>query len=359
MDQAGYTPVSALGEFRLIDRMTEKFSSYHEQVVRGIGDDAAVVKTADGMVDVISTDLLVEKVHFDLSYVPLKHLGYKSVIVNLSDVVAMNAQPYGITVSVGVSNRFPVEALDELYAGIHQACQQYKVNLLGGDTTSSKVGLVISITAIGRAKEEKIVYRSGAQKNDLICVSGDLGGAYAGYLVLERERRVFLDKPDLQPDLSDYDYVVGRQLKPEARVDILQILEKAGVQPTSMIDISDGVASELNHICNQSKCGAKIYSNKMPIDFQTVSVSNEFKISQNTFALNGGEDYELLFTIPLADFSKIQKVPEIQVIGSITEEENRVFLILNDGSQIDLEAEGFDHFSSDEIIEGNELEQEL
>ncbi|MEM6766461.1 MAG: thiamine-phosphate kinase [Bacteroidota bacterium] len=359
MDQAGYTPVSALGEFRLIDRMTSKFSSYHEQVLKGIGDDAAVVKTADGMVDVISTDLLIEKVHFDLSYVPLKHLGYKAVIVNLSDVVAMNAQPYGITVSIGMSNRFPVEALDELYAGIHQACKQYNVNLLGGDTTSSKVGLVISITALGREKEEKITYRSGAQKNDLVCVSGDLGGAYAGYLILEREKRVFLDKPELQPDLSDYDYVVGRQLKPEARIDILQTLEKVGVQPTAMVDVSDGIASEIHHICNQSKCGAKIYSNKLPIDFQTVSVAEEFKISQNTFALNGGEDYELMFTIPLADFSKIQRVPEIQVIGSITEEKNSVFFILDDGSQIDLEAQGFQHFSSEELIEGNQLEQEM
>lgn len=338
------TPISHLGEFGLIEHLTKDFPSFGSSVLKGIGDDAAVIESGGNLVEVVSTDMLLENVHFDLAYMPLRHLGYKAVVVNLSDIAAMNAIPYGITFSIGLSSRFPVEAVDELYAGIKLACEKYKVNLLGGDTTSSKQGLVISVTALGRGKKEEIVYRSGAKPNDLICVSGDVGAAYAGFLVLDREKSVFLGSPSEQPDLTDYDYVVGRQLKPEAKLGLVQRLSSLGVKPTAMIDVSDGIASELHHICSQSKCGAKVFASKLPIDFQTVAVAEEFEISSTTFAMNGGEDYELLFCVPVEHFEKIKAEKNISIIGHITPDENVIQIILETGQAADVEAQGWQHF---------------
>ncbi|RMG26915.1 MAG: thiamine-phosphate kinase [Bacteroidetes bacterium] len=340
------TSISQLGEFGLIEHLTKDFPAFDARLLKAVGDDAAVVKSPGEEVQVFSSDLLLEGVHFDLAYVPLRHLGYKAVVVNLSDIVAMNAQPYGITVNVGLSNRFSVEAVEELYAGIRLACEAYQVDLLGGDTSSSRQGLVISVTAFGRASEEQIVYRSGAQANDLICVSGDLGAAYAGLLVLDREKTAYLDKPDIQPDLSDYDYVVGRQLKPEARIDIIRRLAELQLKPSSMMDVSDGIASELHHICRQSKKGAKIFANKLPIDHQTVAVAEEFDISPTTFALNGGEDYELIFTLPVSAFERIKAEREITIIGHITDDENLIQLVLETGQAVEVEAQGWQHFKS-------------
>jgi len=343
--KSAYTSISSLGEFGLIRHLTEKFPVVREQTIKAGGDDAAVIKTSEGMVQLLSTDMLIEGVHFDLSYVPLRHLGYKAVVVNLSDIVAMNAEPIGITISIAMSSRFSIEALDELYAGIQLACEKYKVDLLGGDTSSTNQGLTLSITAVGQAQKSDVVYRNQAKPKDLICVSGDLGAAYAGFLVLDREKTVFLKSPDIQPDLTDYDYVVGRQLKPEARIDLIQRLKEIGVRPTSMIDISDGLASELFHICTQSKKGCTIYSNKIPIDWQTNKVAEEFEIGNTTFALNGGEDYELLFTLPLEDFQKIKDIEGIHIIGNISEDENIMQIILESGQAVDLQAQGWTHFS--------------
>ena len=341
-----HTPISQLGEFGLIDRITAPFPKFSDRVIKGVGDDAAVIRGEDGQAYVLTTDFLIEGVHFDLAYIPLRHLGYKSVVVNLSDVAAMNAKPIGITVSVAMSSRFPVEAVDELYEGIQLACERYRVDLLGGDTSSSRQGLAISVTAIGHAKEEQITYRSGAQAQDLICVSGDVGGAYAGYLVLDREKQVFLDKPEMQPDLTDYDYVVGRQLKPEARLDIIDKLAALNIKPTAMMDISDGIASELHHLCRQSRCGATIYAGKLPIDYQTVAVAEEFKIAPATFALNGGEDYELIFTVPIAAFEQIRSVREITIIGHMTNDPGIIQLVLDSGEAVDIEAQGWQHFQA-------------
>lgn len=343
-----HTPISQLGEFGLIDRITGSFPHFSDRVIKGVGDDAAVIRGENGQVQVLTTDFLLEGVHFDLAYVPLRHLGYKSVVVNLSDIVAMNAKPIGVTVSIAISNRFPVEAVEELYAGIQLACERYKVDLLGGDTTSSRQGLVISVTAIGQAAESEVVYRSGAQPKDLICVSGDVGGAYAGFLVLDREKQVFINQPEMQPDITDYDYVVSRQLKPEARIDIIEKLGKLGIKPTSMMDISDGIASELNHLCRQSKCGATIYSGKLPLDYQTVSVAEEFKIAPATFALNGGEDYELIFTVPIQLFDKIRSVKEITIIGHMTEDPGIIQMVLDSGEAVDVEAQGWQHFPDED-----------
>lgn len=343
--KSAYTSISNMGEFRLIDHLTKNFPIQRSHTLKAVGDDAAVWKPGNGKIQVVSTDLLVENVHFDLSYVPLRHLGYKSVAVNLSDIAAMNAMPTGITVSIAISSRFSVEALDELYAGIQLACEKYKVDLLGGDTSSINQGMVMSITAIGEVDEGKQVYRNSAQAKDLVCVTGDLGAAYAGFLVLDREKSVYLNSPDLQPDLSDYDYVVGRQLKPEPRLDVIQELQRAGIQPSSMIDVSDGLASELFHICSQSKKGCNIYANKIPIDWQTGKVAEEFEIGITTFALNGGEDYELLFTVPLEDFSKVTDIPGVQVIGNITEDEKVLQVVLESGQTVDMEAQGWSHFS--------------
>ncbi|MCI4669311.1 MAG: thiamine-phosphate kinase [Bacteroidia bacterium] len=343
--KSAYTSISSLGEFRLIDHLTKNIPAKRSETIKAIGDDAAVVDLGNGDVEVISTDLLVENVHFDLSYVPLRHLGYKSVVVNISDIVAMNAEPIGITISLAVSSRFSVEALDELYAGIQLACEKYNVDLLGGDTSSINQGMVISVSAIGKGKKDEIVYRNNAKAKDLICVTGDLGAAYAGFLVLDREKAVFLKTPDIQPDLSDYDYAISRQLKPEARLDVIREMKANGVKPNSMIDISDGLASELYHICTQSKKGCNIYANKLPIDWQVGKVAEEFEIGINTFALNGGEDYELLFTVPIEDFQKVKDMKDVHIIGNISEDEHVLQVLLDSGQSVELEAQGWSHFS--------------
>ena len=334
------TPLSELGEFKLIDHLTEHFKINHKSTVKGVGDDAAVLSFGKKQI-VVSTDLLVEGVHFDLSYVPLKHLGYKAVMVNLSDVYAMNAKATQITVSIAVSNRFPLEALEELYAGITTAAELYKIDVVGGDTTSSTSGLIISITAIGEVEEGNEVLRSGAKPNDLLVVTGDIGGAYIGLQVLEREKEVFKVNPNSQPDLSMYTYIVERQLKPEARRDIIELLQKLEVKPTSMIDISDGLSSEVIHLCKQSKVGVDIYENKIPLDPQVISTCEEFNIDSTTVALNGGEDYELLMTISQEDYPKIKGNPNLTVIGYMTEEERGMHLVTRAEQKIPIIAKGW------------------
>ena len=305
------TKLSDLGEFGLIDHLTKNFKLKQPSTLKGIGDDAAVLKF-DNKKIVVSTDLLVEGVHFDLSYMPLKHLGYKAVMVNLSDVYAMNAVPTQITVSIAVSNRFPLEALEDLYAGIETAAALYNIDVVGGDTTSSNTGLLISVTAIGEVEHE--VYRSGAKANDLLVVSGDLGGAFMGLQVLEREKEVYKVNPNNQPDLEPYTYIIERQLKPEARKDVIQLLKDLDVKPTSMIDISDGLSSEIIHLCKQSNVGCDLYEDKIPLDPQVISTCEEFNIDSTTIAINGGEDYELLFTISQEEFPKIKANPSLSVI---------------------------------------------
>jgi len=334
------TPLSALGEFKLIDHLTEHFKISHKSTVKGIGDDAAVLSYGEKQI-VVSTDLLVEGVHFDLSYVPLKHLGYKAVMVNLSDVYAMNAKATQITVSIAVSNRFPLEALEELYAGITTAAEIYKIDVVGGDTTSSTSGLIISVTAIGEVEKGNEVLRSGAKPNDLLVVTGDIGGAYMGLQVLEREKEVFKVNPNSQPDLSMYTYIVERQLKPEARRDVIELLQKLEVKPTSMIDISDGLSSEVIHLCKQSKVGVDIYENKIPLDPQVISTCEEFDIDSTTVALNGGEDYELLMTISQDDYPKIKGNPNLTVIGYMTEEERGMHLVTRAEQKIPIIAKGW------------------
>jgi thiamine-monophosphate kinase len=336
------TTLDSLGEFGLISHLTDQFKIISDHTKVGIGDDAAVLNfNADDVV--ISTDLLLEGVHFDLAYMPLKHLGFKAVAVNVSDICAMNAKATQITVSIAVSNRFGVEALEELYAGIKIACDKYQVDLVGGDTTSSQKGLIISVTAIGHAKKEDLVYRSGAKPNDLIVVTGDLGGAYMGLQVLEREKQVFLVNPQSQPDLSAYAYIIERQLKPEARIDIKDLLEKLDVKPTAMIDISDGLSSEIIHICKASKVGCQIFEEKIPMDPELIATCEEFNINSATVTLNGGEDYELLFTISLDDFEKIKANPNFTVIGHIQEEAKGVNLISRLNQAIPIKARGFNH----------------
>lgn len=340
------TPVSKVGEFKFIQEVTGSFESHNEEVIKGVGDDAAVYSVSETEAHVITTDLLVEGIHFDLRYVPMKHLGYKSVVVNLSDVFAMNATPFGVTISVAMSNRFTMEAMNEFYEGARMACEKYKVDLLGGDTSSSTTGLLVSVTAMGKAPKDKIVYRSGAKPTELVCVTGDLGAAYAGLQLFEREKRVFLANPEVQPDLGGYDYVLGRQLKPEARWKVIRDLKDQGVVPSSMIDISDGLASELHHICTASNCGVQIYQEKIPIDHQTEIVAEEFKGHPTTFALNGGEDYELLFTVSLDDYVKVQQVQDVFVIGHITEKDAGIQLITTNGGMIEIPARGFTHFNN-------------
>lgn len=336
------TALDNLGEFGLISHLTNQFNIINAYTKVGIGDDAAVLNfNADDVV--ISTDLLLEGVHFDLAYMPLKHLGFKAVAVNVSDICAMNAKATQITVSIAVSNRFGVEALEELYAGIKIACDKYQVDLVGGDTTSSQKGLIISVTAIGYAKKEDLVYRSGAKPNDLIVVTGDLGGAYMGLQVLEREKQVFLVNPQSQPDLTAYAYIIERQLKPEARIDIKDLLEKLDVKPTAMIDISDGLSSEIIHICKASKVGCQIFEEKIPMDPELIATCEEFNLSSATVTLNGGEDYELLFTISLDDFEKIKANPNFTVIGHIQEEAKGVNLISRLNQTIPIKARGFNH----------------
>lgn len=335
------TSISQLGEFGLIEHLTKNFEAKQPTTVKSIGDDAAVLNFGDKKA-VISTDLLIEGVHFDLSYMPLRHLGYKAVVVNLSDICAMNAKPTQITVSVAVSNRFPLEAMEELFDGIALAAKFYNVDVIGGDTTSSQKGLIISITAIGEANEEEIVYRNEAKPTDLLVVSGDLGSAYMGLQVLEREKQVFQVNPNNQPDLDAYSYLIERQLKPEARTDIRTLLFALQIKPTAMIDISDGLSSEIIHICKQSKVGCNLYEEKIPVDPQFINVCEEFSIDSTTVAINGGEDYELLFTIALEDFDKIKGNPNFTVIGHLTDETEGIHLITRANTKIPLKARGWD-----------------
>jgi thiamine-monophosphate kinase len=335
-----FTPLSSLGEFGLIDHLTKDIKIKHSNTTKGIGDDAAVLDFGEKYI-VITTDLLAEGVHFNLVYTPLKHLGYKAVIVNLSDVYAMNAVPKQITVSMAISAKFSVEHLEELYSGIKLACDKYNVDLVGGDTTASYTGLTISVTAIGEVQKNKITYRSGAKNNDLICVSGDLGSAYMGLQLLERERKIFEKTGIQKPDFAEYSYILERQLKPEARKDIIEILNGIDVLPTSMIDISDGLSSELLHLCKASNTGCSIYQEKIPINKETVQMSEEFNLPPLTAALNGGEDYELLFTVPLTDYEKIIVHPEISIIGHMVNKDFGCHLILDSGDESEISAQGW------------------
>lgn len=334
------TSLSQLGEFGLIDHLTNQFEITQASTLKGIGDDAAVLDFADKKA-VVSTDLLIEGVHFDLAYMPLKHLGYKAVVVNVSDICAMNARPTQITVSVAVSNRFPLEALEELFAGINLAAKTYKVDVIGGDTTSSQKGLIISITAIGEASTEELVYRNGAKVNDLLVVSGDLGAAYMGLQVLEREKQVFQVNPNSQPDLEAYSYLIERQLKPEARTDVRTLLHALEIKPTSMIDISDGLSSEILHLCKQSEVGCNLYEDKLPLDPQLISVCEEFQLDSTTVAINGGEDYELLFTVGMDDFDKLKGNPNFTIIGHMVEAAEGMRLITRANTKIPLKARGW------------------
>lgn len=335
--------INQLGEFGLINRISQHFHLQNKNSVKGIGDDAAVIDTGDDYL-LISTDMLVEGVHFDLAYMPLQHLGYKAVAVNVSDIAAMNGKAEQITVSLALSNRFSLEAVDHLYQGIQAACENYNVDLVGGDTTASAAGLVISITATGRVKKTKVSYRSGAKPNDIICVTGDLGGAFMGLQVLEREKEVYLANPEMQPNLEDFDYIVGRQLKPEARTEIIFDLEEFGVVPTSMIDISDGLASELLHLAHSSGVGVRVFEDKIPVDQMTYQTAIDFKLDPITCALNGGEDYELLFTITQADYEKIKQHPDIHVIGYAHDIKDQNVMISKQETVVPLKAQGWDHF---------------
>ena len=334
-----YTPLSSIGEFGLINRIKSKFDLKNSSTILGIGDDAAVIDNKNKTV--VSTDMLVENIHFNLMYVPLKHLGYKSVVVNLSDIFAMNAKPEQITVSLSVSNRFTLEAVDELYSGIKLACEKYKVDLIGGDTTSSEKGLIISVTAMGTCEKDRLVYRTGAKKNDLVAVTGNLGAAYMGLQILEREKEVFKVNPKSQPDLEKYTYCIQRQLKPEARHDVIKFFKENKVTPTSMIDISDGLSSEILHISEKSKVGIHIYEDKIPIDNETIKICNEFKLNEITAALNGGEDYEILFTVNQSDYEIVKKSEIISIIGHVTKIEDGNKLITGLEQAIDLTAQGW------------------
>lgn len=335
------TELGSLGEFGLINMISKTVEIQNTESIKGIGDDAAVIDNGDYQT-VISTDMLIEGVHFDLTFHPLRHLGYKAVIVNLSDIYAMNAMPKQILVALALSNRFSVEAVEELYSGMLLACKKYGVDLVGGDTTSSTSGLVISITSIGKAKKEDIVYRNGAKLHDLVCVSGDLGGAYLGLQILEREKKIFLENPTIQPDLSGNDYILERQLKPEAQKEIVTKLAELKVKPTSMIDISDGLSSEILHICKQSECGCDIYEDKIPIDPQTYDRAREFGLDPTVCALSGGEDYELLFTIAQGDYEKLREHVDISIIGHITDKSSGVNLVDKSNNVVKMTAQGWD-----------------
>jgi len=334
------TELSELGEFGLIDHLTRDSISKNPSTVKGIGDDAAVINNA-GKLTLVSTDLLVEGVHFDMMYTPLKHLGYKAVAVNISDIVAMNGVAKQVLIGLSVSNRYSVEALEDLYDGIKQACQVYDVDLAGGDTTSSVSGMFLGITVIGEVDADAVVYRNTAKENDLVCVTGDLGGAYMGLLLLEREKAAFKGDPNMQPDLSGYDYILSRQLKPEPRTDIIRLLQDIKVKPTAMIDISDGLGSEILHLCQDSGLGCRLYEEKIPIDATTINVAEEFKISPITAALNGGEDYELLFTIHQKDFEQIRLIPGISVIGHMTGPKDGTYLVTTDEQLVEIRAQGW------------------
>ncbi|MBM3435009.1 MAG: thiamine-phosphate kinase [Bacteroidetes bacterium] len=342
------TELSELGEFGLIDHLTKNIRIQNPSTIKGVGDDAAVLNYSNKQT-VITTDLLIENVHFNLNYVPLKHLGYKTAIVNFSDIVAMNAIPKQLLIGIGASNRFSVEAVEEIYSGIYLACKNYKVDLIGGDTVSSQSGLFLSGTAVGEANPKEIVYRNTAQKGDLIFVSGDLGAAYMGLMLLERENQAFKADPKMQPDLEGHDYILGRQLKPEARTDILKLLKGVGIKPTAMIDVSDGLASEILHICIQSGLGCNIYEDKLPIDITTVTRAREFKIDPTTCAMNGGEDYELLFTVAQKDYEKVKDIQGISVIGHITAKEEGYNLISRTESVVPITAQGWNAFLKKDI----------
>ena len=338
------TEISTLGEFGLIDHLTQNITLTNKSTLKGVGDDAAVLDYTDKQV-LVTTDLLLEGVHFDLTYVPLKHLGYKSAVVNFSDIYAMNGQPKQITVSLGISKRFSIEDLEELYSGIRLACDVYGVDLVGGDTSASLTGLSISITCIGEGEPGKVVYRNGAKETDLICVSGDLGAAYMGLQLLEREKKVFQGEKDFTPDFSGKEYLLERQLKPEARKDIIELLRSNGVLPTAMMDISDGLSSELLHIAKQSHVGCRIYKERIPIDYQTAVMAEQFNMNLVTAALNGGEDYELLFTVPLTEHDKIDAMQGVKVIGYITKAELGNYLVGRDGGEVELKAQGWNSLS--------------
>jgi len=339
--------VNELGEFGLIDHLTKEFTTNNPSTVLGIGDDAAVIDQGDHLT-VVSTDMLVEGIHFDMMYTPLKHLGYKSVVVNLSDIYAMNAVPQQITYSLAISNRFSVDALEELYAGIFEACKMYNVDLVGGDTTSSPKGMTISVTAIGTTTKEKIAYRGGAKPGDILCVTGNLGAAYLGLQMLEREKQIYLSNPGIQPDLENQDYVIGRMLKPEAGKAAIEYFEKVKLKPTSMIDISDGLASDLFHICKQSGVGAYVEEGKVPMHPDTETLALKFNLDPITCALNGGEDYELLFTIDEADLEKVKYMPGVFLIGEIIQATDGIKLHTTGGNIHDIKAQGWDHFNADE-----------
>ncbi|MGN0258180.1 MAG: thiamine-phosphate kinase [Bacteroides sp.] len=336
------TEIATLGEFGLIRHLTESLEYRQPSTRYGVGDDAAVIACSEGKQTLITTDLLLEGVHFDLTYVPLKHLGYKSAVVNFSDIYAMNGTPTQITVSLGVSKRFTVEDMEALYAGIRLACEEYDVDIVGGDTTSSMTGLTISITCLGEAEKEQIVYRNGAHETDLVCVSGDLGAAYMGLQLLEREKMVLQGTDQsMQPDFTGREYLLERQLKPEARRDIIQQLAEEQVKPTAMMDISDGLSSEILHICTQSKVGCRLYEEHLPIDYQTAAMAEELNMNVSTCALNGGEDYELLFTVPLSAYDKISQMEGVRVIGHITKPELGCALVTRDGQEFELKAQGW------------------
>lgn len=344
VSEQNQTEISELGEFGLISYLTRDFPLKNAETKKGVGDDAAILNFGDKDV-LVTTDLLLEGIHFDLRYVPLKHLGYKAAIVNFSDVYAMNGTPRQITVSLGVSSRFTVEHLEALYSGIRLACESYGVDLVGGDTSASVTGLVISITCIGDANKEDVVTRTGAKPTDIICVSGDLGAAFMGLQLLERENRISAGQKDFQPDFAGKDYILERQLKPEARRDIVEALRKEGIKPTSMIDVSDGLSSELLHICKESGVGCRVYEDKIPIDYQTALMAEEFNMNLVTAAMNGGEDYELLFTVPLTDHEKIEKMKGVNMIGYITKPELGAALVSRDGNEMEIKAQGWNAFN--------------
>ncbi len=341
-EKTNLTEISTIGEFGLIDRITDGIEFHNPSTIRGVGDDAAVVSYPETDV-LVTTDMLLENVHFDLTYVPLKHLGYKSAVVNFSDIYAMGGTPRQITVGLGISSRFTIEHIDALYSGIRLACEIYGVDLVGGDTTGSHSGLVISITCIGDVAKGNAIMRDGAKDTDLICVSGDLGSAYMGLQLLEREKAASAGRADFVPDFGGKEYLVERQLKPEARRDIIEELQKAGIRPTSMMDVSDGLSSELLHICHQSHTGCRIYEERIPIDYQTAVMAEELGMNLVTAAMNGGEDYELLFTVPLSSHEEISRLEGIKVIGHITKEELGCAMITRDGKEIELKAQGFNH----------------
>lgn len=340
------TEISTLGEFGLIERLTKDIQPRNASTLRGVGDDCAVLHYPDREV-LVTTDLLLEGIHFDLTYVPLKHLGYKAVMVNLSDICAMNGTPRQVTVSLGLSRKFSVEAVEELYQGMRLACEHCGVDIVGGDTVSSLTGLTISITAIGEARKEDIVYRNGAHPTDLICVSGNLGAAYMGLQLLEREKSVLHSTDGVQPAFEGKEYILERQLKPEARLDIVRALADACIRPTAMMDISDGLSSELLHICRQSGCGCRIYEEHIPIDYETAVMAEELNMNVSTCALNGGEDYELLFTVPLSDYDKVDALDDVRLIGHITAPELGTLLVTRDGAEMTLRAQGFTAFGDE------------